>query len=192
MMADDPGFFVSVLCDVFNPAKGAPEPNESRRRRARTSYSLLTEFVVMPGQQGGEVDPAILNKWVRDVRELAAKEDRTVIADQYIGHTLAHAPADADGGWPHRTIREIIEELRSTELERGINIGRFNMRGAFNKAIYEGGKQERGLAEQARSWAKIAEKWPRTHAMLLEIAKDWDAHAEREDQRAKQDEMRYE
>jgi len=193
MMADDPAFFVSVLCDAFRPATGdAPEPNEITRARARKAYSLLTKFDLVPGHQGVEIDPVVLNKWVADVRELAAKEDRARIADEYIGHTLAQAPTDADGGWPHRAVREIIEKLRSENVEQGIEIERSNMRGVVTKAMYEGGKQERALADQARSWAKAAEKWPHTYAMLLEIAQSWDAHAEREDQRAKQDEMRYE
>jgi hypothetical protein len=99
---------------------------------------------------------------------------------------------DVDGAWPHRAIRDLLEELKAEYIERGIQIERFNMRGAFSKAMYEGGKQERGLAEQARIWARAVVNWPRTHSMLLEISRDWDIHAEREDESAQQDEMRYE
>jgi len=193
MMADDPEFFVSVLCDVFRPAADeATEPTEVGRARARAAYSLLSKFCLVPGQQRGEIDPAVLSKWVGEVRESAARHDRAQIADQYIGHTLAHAPTDTDGGWPHRAVRDIIEAVNSDDTERGIKVERLNMRGAFTKAMYEGGNQERGLAEQARTWAKVAVKWPRTHAMLLDIARMWDESAEREDLRAKQDEMKYE
>jgi hypothetical protein len=66
------------------------------------------------------------------------------------------------------------------------------MRGVYRKALFEGGVQERALAEETRSWAKAAGAWPRTAAMLHDIARSWDAEAAREDERARQDQMRYE
>jgi hypothetical protein len=193
MMAADPEFFVSILCDVFKPASGdLPEPDEIGRRRATAGYSLLSKFSIVPGKVGGGLDSNVLSKWVTKVRELSAKDDRARIADEYVGHTLAHAPNDEDGGWPHCAVRDLIEALKSDDVESGIKVERLNMRGAFTKAMYEGGKQESGLAEEARVWAKAAGSWPRTHAMLLDLARIWKAKAEGEDQRAQQDKMRFE
>lgn len=193
IMATDPAFFVSVLCDVFKPATGdVPEPNEERRRRARAGYQLLSGMEVVPGADGEKIDAAALNKWTDAVRELAAKEDRVKIADEYIGHILAHATGNADGTWPHQAICELLERLKSDGVELGILIERHNMRGAFSKAMYEGGNQERGLAVQAADWAKAALKWPRAHAMLLQISRSWNEDAKREDERARLDEMRFE
>ena len=66
------------------------------------------------------------------------------------------------------------------------------MRGVVGKEMFEGGKKERALAEQARNWAKAAATHPRTAAMLRSIANDWDAYADQEDLRARQDQMKYE
>ena len=193
MMADDPEFFVSVLCDVFKPATGEPpEPDAIGRKRAAAAYSLLAKFTLVPGGEGGSINSDVLNKWVAQVRALAASQDRSQITDQYIGHTLAHAPVDPDGAWPHRAVRDVIEALNSEDAERGINVERLNMRGAFRKAMYEGGDQERALAEETRVWAKAAVGWPRTQAMLLDLSRMWDTSAQREDQRAEQDKMRFE
>jgi hypothetical protein len=193
MMAADPEFFVSVLCDVFKPASGdVPEPDEIARRRAAAGYSLLSRFSLMPGETDGLIDSDALNSWVTRVQGSAAQHDRSRIADEYIGHALAHSPKDADGAWPHRAVRDLIETLKSDAVESGIKVERLNMRGAFTKAMYEGGKQERGLAGETGGWAKAASSWPRTHAMLLDLARIWEAKADREDQRAEQDKMRFE
>jgi alpha/beta superfamily hydrolase len=56
----------------------------------------------------------------------------------------------------------LIEELEAEQIERGIGISRFNQRGAFSKGLYDGGKQERALANQYRNWAEVTRKWPRT------------------------------
>ena len=53
---------------------------------------------------------------------------------------LAYAPIDAeDHAWPTRPVREVFEEYATDEIERGIRISRFNMRGVFRKDMYEGG-----------------------------------------------------
>jgi hypothetical protein len=193
IMATDAAFFVSVLCDVFKPASGdVPEPDEERRRRARAGYQLLSGMNTVPGADGPNIDAAALRGWTDSVRELAAKEDRARIADEHIGHILAHAPGNADGTWPHQAICELLEQLNSDAVELGILIERHNMRGAFWKAMYEGGSQERTFAAQAADWAKAAIKWPRAHSMLLQISRSWNEDAKREDERARQDEMKFE
>jgi hypothetical protein len=69
-------------------------------------------------------------------------------------------------------------------------IERYNMRGVFNKAVYEGGEQERALASQYRGWADISRvHWPGMARVLDEIAEGWEADARREDARAEQDKM---
>jgi hypothetical protein len=193
LMATDPSFFVSIICDAFKPASiETVEITEEKQRRGRAGYQLLSKMELIPGTEGSHIDFNKLRQWSAEVRRLAAKHDRAVITDQSIGQILAHAPLDADGAWPHRAVRELIEELKSDHLELGISIARFNMRGGFMKAMYEGGGQERAIAQQARTWAKAMSGWPRTLAMLLEISRSWDRHAQREDERARQDELRFE
>jgi hypothetical protein len=193
VMAEDPGFYVSLICDAFKPQSGEPrEPTDEAKARANAAYRLLGEFRTVPGVSGSQVDPQFLRDWVNNVRRLGNEADRSAITDEFIGHVLAHAPADADGAWPHRTVRNLIEEIESDHAELGITIEHFNSRGVQTRAMYEGGGRERALAEQARQWAKAARGWPRTSSMLNDIAKSWDRHAEDEDERARHDEMRFE
>lgn len=194
IMAAEPKFFVEVLCDVFLPASRSKEndielSNEAREK-ARAGFRLLEGFRIVPGAvEGGRIDEQLLRSWIVSVRALAKASDRSVIADQQIGAILARSPSDnLDNIWPHRAVRNVLENIRGKQITRGLTIERHNMRGAFSKAIYEGGKQERELAAQYTNWAvAIRERWPNVAQILLDIAKDWERMATSEDLRAEQD-----
>ena len=192
-MADDPQFFVDVLCDEFLPAGRdksiEDEPTEEGQARARTGYSLLMGMNLIPGQ-GGEkgIDEEILMQWINTVREKALENDRVSVADINIGEILAQAPPDTDdGGWPHKVIRNAIETLDCDDIDHGLMIKRFNMRGTVTKHPYVGGDQERAIADQYHGWANLARaQSPRTARLLDSIAKNYENDAQREDIRAEQ------
>jgi hypothetical protein len=195
-MAQDPNLFVEALCDVFRRAHRDKtedaEPTASARARAQASYSLLEGMERVPGQGGeNQVDEEILLQWANQVRKKASDVDRGAIADHYIGQILAHSPTDLeDGGWPHQVVRNVIEKLAAEEIDRGIFSKRRNMRGVVEKALYEGGAQERTLASEYRSWSHLAcGRWPRTAGLLRMIAESWEEDARREDIRAEQEKL---
>ncbi len=192
LLVEDPDLFVNLLCDVFRPASGEKaEITDERQARATAGYRLLSEFHKVPGTKNSEIDPDALKRWVTRVRELAAQKDRSAIADEYIGHALAHAPTDdKDGAWPHRIVRDLIEEVASDKMAQGIAIERINMRGVTVRGPYDGGDQERTIAAQARQWSDAASAWPRTAQMLKAMADGWDRDAEWHDIRARQDQIR--
>ena len=79
------------------------------------------------------------------------------------------------------------------DLERGLQIERYNMRGVYRKALYEGGQQERELAEHYRDWArKMPGSHVRTRALLHAIAEHWEADATHADEEAARDRLRFE
>lgn len=192
LLAKDPNFYMSVICDVFKPRNSEGNAStEENRRKAQAAYRLLNSFKKIPGSVENIIDLGTLRSWTHEVLRLAKEKDRIEITKQQIGSLLAHAPADPeDGAWPHKTVRELLEELSSDEVETGISIERFNMRGVYSKAMYEGGRQERELAAQAYGWAGKSKNWPRTHNLLTKVSKEWDAHAIAEDRRAKLDRMK--
>jgi hypothetical protein len=192
LLGASPPFFISVICDAFSPASGeSGEITDERRRRARLAYQLLQSIKTVPTFSPGTEDVRHLQSWISEVRALAKESDRSVITDQQIGQILAYAPPDTeDAAWPSKPIRDLIEELAAEQIETGIAISRFNQRGSFSKALYDGGKQERALADQYRNWADVARRWPRTSALLRQIAADWDSHAARADIEAELDQLR--
>jgi hypothetical protein len=191
LMASDPTFYHQILREVFvGENDAAVELDDQAKVRARVSYSLLSHFLQLPGLTPAGLDGEVLASWVDNVRRLGEQTGRAAVTYNYIGRLLAHAPPDEDGGWPHRAVRDQIERLRSEELERGLQLARYNMRGVHGKQIFEGGDQERVLAQENARSAAIAAAWPRTSALLTAIAKGWERDAEREDIEAAQRKMR--
>jgi hypothetical protein len=196
IMAQDSSFFVSLVCDAFRPAHRDKANDagitDQERAKAQTAYGLLRGMDVIPGRKDeSHIDEKKLLEWINSVRNIAAEVDRSVISDQQIGSILAHAPNDPeDGGWPHQVVRDIIEKLAAEEIENGLIVERFNMRGGYSKALFEGGTQERALANQYRHWAEIARaRWPRMARVLEMGAEHWEALGQWEDVRAEQDKL---
>jgi hypothetical protein len=192
LLKSSPKFFIEVICDVFSPTsergKDRGEISEELRTKARFGYQMLQSMKSLPGFTESAQDGGYLRDWIAQARDLAQKADRAVIAEQQIGQMLAYVPADAeDSVWPARAVRDVIEDCASDEIERGIAISRFNMRGVSVKAMYEGGGQERAFASKYRTWAEASVSWPRTCAMLRRIAEDWERVAEQADIRAELD-----
>jgi hypothetical protein len=195
-MAENPAFFVDVLCEVYLPSSRDKdhdlEPTSQERGRARTAYRLLEGMDKIPGTaENGALDEVKLIEWIKEVRKLAAEKDRAVLADIKIGSVLAHAPNDPeDAAWPHRAVRGVIEGVDSKDIEHGLIVERYNMRGPYSKAFYEGGAKERELAALYRGWVNNARpQWPRMASVLDEIVKGWEKHGHREDLRAEQQKL---
>lgn len=193
LLATNPSEYVDIIKNVFisKDEKPVEKPSEEDRLRAKLSYRLLKSFHTVPGEgDGGVVDEAALGTWVHEVRRLAAECGREDITDEFIGQLLAHAkPDSANGTWPPNPIANLLDELAADRIERGIEVERFNMRGAYSKAIGEGGGQERDLAARYRGWAEQTSS-PRTAALLERIAEGWDADALRADISAEQDRLK--
>ena len=193
-MAENPEFYAGVLCDVFRPAAERGKDRnltEQQQLRARFGWTLLEGFTLIPGFSGNQIDINTLQSWVADVRKLASENDRLAVAEQKIGNLLAHSPEDpADHYWPHETIRRCLEDWRAEEIERGIAIERFNMRGVTARDPRAGGKPEHELAAELRQTASHLSQWPRTQGMILNLAQSWEESAKREDLRMRQEEMR--
>jgi len=57
--------------------------------------------------------------------------------------------------WPCEPVRQVIEQIQSKDISRGMTVARYNARGAHFRG--EGGAQERGLANTYRRWAAALE-----------------------------------
>jgi hypothetical protein len=191
VMAKDPAFFHTIIRKVFR-GKGEDkvEVDPQTAADARISYSLLSHFSRLPGQGPALIDSAALTAWIDEVRRLGVETDRAEITDSYVGRVLAHAPPDAQGDWPHEVVRDEIERLASSEIERAIQIERYNMRGPHFQDMYGGGNEERALAKTNYEAAAVAAAWPRTAGVLRAIGKAWEEEGKRADIEAAQRRMK--
>lgn len=195
-LARDPQFFIECLSLLYRPRgvkekleEAAPENSErteEEAERAQRIWRLLREWETIPASdQNGAVDGSALSRWVAEARALARENGYVEVADVHLGQVFAKSKEDTDGGVPLRPIREIIDATKSEDIERGFIIGLHNLRGVFSKALYEGGEQERALADKYERYAEICKDYPRTAKALRAVAKDYLRQAREEDERAK-------
>jgi hypothetical protein len=148
---------------------------------------LLDSWRTVPGtdDNGSSINKELLFSWVTQARELMEKSGHKTIGEQQIGQLLSGSPRGADGAWPHETVRDLLEAVESTEIERGVMLGHYNSRGTTSRSPYEGGHQERILAKEYFDYASVIEvTWPRTGEILRKIAEDYVRQAKQEDDEA--------
>lgn len=187
-----PEFFVQALTFAFKRSDDATDPDEllagdeeQRTNRARAAYKLLDAIACVPGRDAdGKIDSVKLVQWIEHVRVSARRLARLDIADQMIGKLLSHSPADDDGVWPIKPVRDALEQVLTEHIGRGISIALFNARGAHFRGV--GGNQERELAAKYARWADSMEyTHPRVSALLRGMERSYLRDAEREDNDAR-------
>jgi hypothetical protein len=192
-MAKDPNFYMELFCHLFRGNNQEERVvTEEERNKATISYELISSFRKLPGQNGADINSDELEGWVKSVSKIGLEKDRSEITDQYIGHILAHSPLDPeDNLWPHKSVRQVIEKLKNKQIEIGIGIERFNMRGVYSKGLHEGGQQELAISENYRTWSKGMPRFPRTSSMLLSLAEEWLRYSNEADIEAEKSKNKY-
>jgi hypothetical protein len=190
-LSTNPEFFVQVLRSVYRPAPDSDiqeevaDDNIQMRALARHAYGLLRSWHRVPGENGGVIDSAALQEWVKRARALCAEAGRGDIGDQQIGNVLASSPAEPDGVWPAKAVREVIERTPSQHLQTGVMLGIHNNRGGTSRGLTDGGAQERSIARRYNEHTKATQlEWPRTSALLEQIARSYEEQGQQHDQRA--------
>jgi hypothetical protein len=187
-LAQDPSFYVEVLTGAFR-AEGEPAPtavDERTRLTALRAYQLLRAWRTPPGtREDGTIDGEVLAPWITSARAVAAVRGRRGIADEQIGELLSGSGAGEDGVWPDTAVRDALERTQSEAMEKGLLVGGMSRRGVFWKDLREGGSKEREMAARYFAGARdLAERWPRTAAVLRRLGDHYEWQARRADNEA--------
>ena len=179
LLAKDPAFFVEVLSLIYRPLAESPEGGvgemtQQDEMRATVAFRVLESWQTLPGSQNGEkVDATELRNWVKSARSGLEEVGLAVKGLEVIGTILSQSPYDPDGTWPTATIREIIDELSCSDLERGFCLGIYNRGGPVIRDLSGGGADERSLADAFDGLAvAVRATHPRTARMLRQL-RDW-------------------
>ncbi len=188
LIESDPALFIQAITWAYKREDRGQDPEEYGVAEDRVSdmatkgYTLLKALRRIPGHnERGELEAARLAKWVTSVRKACGDLSRLAVADITIGELLARAPADPDGLWPCRAVRDVVEDIHSEEITRGMATGVFNSRGVTWRG--PNGDQERTLADKYRRWGLAVQvSHPFLGAKLLfAMARSYEQDAERED-----------
>jgi hypothetical protein len=190
-LIEEPAFFVELIKMCFRPATSIEEDTddpaqlEQRRAMATRAYEVLRSVRRCPATTNdGQLDATTLREWITAAREGLESADRLRIGDMQIGEMLAFAPPNADGSPIHEVVRELLEDIRSDELDQGLGVGIRNRRGLTSRGLLDGGAQEWTLARNYAKQAEAARAWPRTRKLLNGLAEAYEVDARREDQEA--------
>jgi hypothetical protein len=194
--SNNPEFFAEVIRYIFKSKEGDEEesnlPDEQEQPVAEMCNELLNSWLGCPGMsESGHIDDNILQDWIDKARIIAAKDRRSEIADVYIGHALAHSTKNGKT-LPQEAVCHAIDRLNNADINRGFEIEIGNMRGVTSRGAFDGGDQERTLAQLFRENAmKIRDRWPTTASLLDHIATRYDNDAKHYDQRAEEIDLKY-
>jgi hypothetical protein len=188
-MATDPEFFIEVLSTAFRADDEEPrELDEGGLARARRAFDLLGSWKQPPGTAAGVVDPDALRAWYRSAAGGLQQVKREAIGQQRIGHVLRYTPPGEDGVWPPEAVRDLLEAAQNRDLELGLAIEVANSRGVTTRGPFDGGEQERDLAQRYREDAeRLSPRWSRTASLLQSIAQSYEVEGRRWDLEAAQD-----
>ncbi|PRY41706.1 hypothetical protein CLV43_105464 [Umezawaea tangerina] len=191
-LQEDPAFFAELVSRVYR-ATGEDRPTDEedspelqqRRILAERAYEVLNSWEQSPGiGVDGIVETELLNSWVNKAREYLRESGRPVTGDLMIGRALAYAPPDKGGLFPPRPIRDLLEDLRAKDIDRGLENGIVNLRGMTWRDMTHGGTQEWELAAGYRRDALKASEWPRTKKILTSLVEWYEDEARRQDDEA--------
>ena len=166
-----------------------PKLLPDKQKKAKHGYFLTNTWSLPPGMQEDEtINCEQLIDWIRKARTLLEKLDRIGVGDEQIGEMLGRVTLRGkDGIWPTEAIREVLEEVHSDDIKRGILIGEFNMRDAY---IISGGQEQLDSAQKYEAQAQqVDNQWPETAKLLRRIAAGYRTDAQDEKARAEIDDF---
>ncbi|WP_444942460.1 hypothetical protein ACJJI3_11025 [Microbulbifer sp. ZKSA004] len=180
-IATNPSNFIQFIKWMCLRKDGIEEEETMQEGQAKqvagAAWDILNSLHLLP-------EDDFTDEWVSLAREQLIECGRLEIGDLYIGKYLSKCHSDEeDGIWPKKSVRDVIESLKSQSFEEGIINGKLNSRGITTRHPYAGGQQERTLADRYQTDSESVQLiYPRTAKILRELADHYRSDANRHDQ----------
>lgn len=169
----NPQFYIDLVKGAYKNDK-MEEQSVKDSNLAEMSYRILYEIRTIPGKGEKTFDKNVYREWVYEIVKLSKAQGYFVGVKCALPQLLVHTPADeTDGIWPHRVLREILEELKDPDFELNLAIAKMNARGVRSGSFKQEQNEAKHYREQASS---LAITFPRTSIILNKIADDLDSY----------------
>ena len=190
-LARDPEGFVQLLRWLYCRKDRAEETefegmdDDHRKLLVDIAYHTFEGWDVIPGtDESGEIDPEKFAEWNAAAFKLAKEADRFEVAGSRLGALYGRlARRRSWDDWLPDPVLKLLDAPEHQDLRQSFAIGVRNARGVTSRSPYDGGAQERNLAQKYRELAaRFGNSYPRVAELLKEIAKgyEWDAKSEDE------------
>ncbi|WP_434739338.1 hypothetical protein [Micromonospora sp. SH-82] len=194
-LARNPAHFANLVSLMYRPDTDTDADSADEEARVDTAssqasdaaWAILREWrTPLPGCTDGQLPTTEdMLQWVKSVREMLTASGRARVLPRVLGDALSGAVTDEDGTWPSEPVRDVLEILSDTELDDHVAVARLTRRGVTTRGVYDGGAQERALADQYRAAAdRVRGRWPRSGALLDGLSRSYREDARREDHSA--------
>ncbi len=192
-LTKEPSLFVELLRWHYRRRDGTDEPDrqeipEDRRKfLAELAYHALEGWNIVPGDDAsGIVNQDDFNTWADAALADAGEADRKEVAETHLGALLARfARRRPWDDWLPVCILDYLERPENDGLREKFDLGVRNARGVTTRGPYDGGEQERRLAERYRNLAgRFDNSHPRVGQMLVRIAEGYEWDGRRQDEQA--------
>ncbi|MHA1267827.1 MAG: hypothetical protein ACTSRS_21525 [Candidatus Helarchaeota archaeon] len=180
-----PEYFVELVCNAYKSKSGsARELSEEFQYIAKHSHMLIESYRGIP-KRSEQYDSEYVKEWVDKTRQGLAENDRVEVGEILLGQMLSGSPVDKDGCWPHGSIRELLDQYSTDELDRGFLIGVINSRGGTSRSTTEGGAQEKEIVNKFTEYRGcLVSQWPRLATIIDKIIEHYQSEAVSHDLRA--------
>ncbi len=192
-LARDPAFFLELLTWIYVRHDGAAEeerdrqPEEQRRALLNIAYRMLDGWNEVPGSAEDEtIDHDAFVEWNEQAKRLAVEADRLGPSESHLAGLYARlARRRPWDNWLPAPILDWLERAENGGLREHMQREVRNARGVTTRNPYDGGAQERRLAERYHNLSRELENThPRVAEMLSLIAAQYSRDAVREDEQA--------
>ncbi len=185
-IAESPLLFMQLLAIYFKRDDGGTDPDdwdlpaepEDKKNVASRAYRALEHVSILPCmEEKGSINVDKLRNWILEARNLAKTHARAAIGDQRIGHLLSNCGPGKDEIWPREEVRQIFEEIASSEISIGMRIGYYNSGGVEFRKVDS--QRERDKATEFIGYADtLMNEMPFTSRMLRDLAQSYKRDAE--------------
>ena len=155
-LEEHPEFIVQLISKLYKREDEVEDENEAINTQLVKSYWYTLEALSrIPGEDNsGKINTDKLEGWVKQVISFAENNGHRNIAEYYIGKLLGHCQNGEDGIWPCEGVRDLVEDIHSKDMIKGMYIEKRNSKGVTSRSFGDGGAQEWGIVEQYQDWSR--------------------------------------